>query len=706
MRLLALPLLSLALAAQLPPVTVPPKSAPAGKAAPAPALSPVPGPASSAAYLPKIRAIDRARMDLAVPPCADFVDYAMGRWMRTAEIPADRAFVGVDQELEVRNQAVLKEILEAAARTRPAPGSPATVQQKVGDFFASGMDEAAIEKAGLRVLAPELARIGNVVDARSLAAELARLHGLFVGAGFAVSVAVDDKDAAHYILALRQGGLGLPDRDYYLKEDPQSQELRDKYLAHVARMFVLAGDQDEAAQDRAKAVLALETRLAKASRTREELRDPQSNYHRMDVQALVQLAPDLDWGAYFAGLGRTQPGALNVMQPAFLKELSAAAKEVPLADWRSYLKWQVLEACAPCLPKAFEEESFAFSGQTLNGTPVQEPRWKRVLRETDRSMGEALGQLYVAKAFPPEAKAKALDLVKSLMAALRGRIDHLDWMGPATKAEALKKLDAMRVKIGYPDQWRDYSGLDVRRRPYLMNVLAARAFEFRRKLAQLGGPVDHGEWLMTAPTVNAYYEPTLNEICFPAGQLQAPYFDPAMDDAVNFGALGSVIGHELTHGFDDQGRQYDAGGNLRDWWTPEDAARFNARAALVVKQFDAFEPLPGLTINGKLTLGENLADLGGLKIAYEGWKLATAGKKLAPVDGFTPEQRFFLAYAESWRTKTRPEALRLQMLTNEHAPARWRVLGPLSNLPEFKAAFGCKDGDPLVRPEAERPAIW
>ncbi|HJW09751.1 MAG TPA: M13 family metallopeptidase, partial [Holophagaceae bacterium] len=627
MRLLTLSLCSMALAAplglhaapgtygQLPPMPARPAAAPKAPTAAPAAVPSAPAAARVPATFPKVRAIDRNRMDPAVSPCVDFVDYASGRWMRGAPIPSDRAQVGVDQELNDRSLALLKELAQAAALAKAAPGSP---EQLVGDFYASGMDEAAIEKAGLRVLAPELARIANVVDAASMAAELARLHGLQVGAGFIAAVAVDDRESSRYVLSLRQGGLGLPDRDYYLKEDAPSQELRDKYLGHLARIFALAGDQDEAAQDRAKAVMALETRLARASSTRVELRDPVANYHRMGVPELAQLAPGLDWKAYFTALGKAEPGDLNVMQPAFFKELSAALKEVAPADWRSYLKWQLLRSCAPCLNKAFEEESFAFYGQTLQGTKDMLPRWKRVLAETDQSVGEALGRLYVARAFPAESKAKALDLVDHIVAALRARIGTLEWMGPATKAEALKKLDTLRVKVGYPDQWRDYTKLEIRRRPYLMNVLAADAFEFRRKLAQLGGPVDHAEWQMTPPTVNAYYEPTLNEICFPAAQLQPPYFDPAMDDAVNYGALGSVIGHELTHGFDDQGRQYDAKGNLRDWWSAEDAVRFNARAELMVKQFDAYEPQPGLHINGRLTLGENIADLGGLKIAFEG----------------------------------------------------------------------------------------
>ena len=664
--------------------------------------------ALAAAAPPSPKAVDRARIDFTADPCADFTAYAWGRWMKGAVIPADRTTVGVFSEMEARNDAVLRAIIQDAAAHEPDAKDPlGAVKRLVGTYCASGMDEAAIEKAGTRALAPELARIANVVDAAGFAAELARLQRLTStdsfwpsAPGFLPLVVVDDRDSSRYLLALRQSGLGLPDRDYYFKDDPEAQALREAYQAHIARTFELAGDPAEAAAARAKAVMELETRLAKGASDPVALRDPVANYHKLDLAALKQLSPAFDWDTYFKALGVAGLSGVNVQQTAFLKGFDAELRATPLADWRSYLRWTLLREASPFLGKDLDGESFAFYGQRLQGLRAQQPRWKRVLDQADLDLGEALGQLYVARAFSPEAKAKALDLVRRVVEALRARILGEDWMSPATKAEAMKKLDTLRIKVGYPDAWRDYSKLAVKKQPFVLNVLAARAFEFDRKLVQLGGPVDHGEWEMSPQTNNAYYEPALDEICFPAGGLQPPYFDPDADDACNYGTLGATVGHELTHGFDDQGRQYDSAGNLRDWWTPEDAARYQAKADALVKQFDAYEVAPGLSINGKLTLGENIADLGGLVVAWDAWKAATKDQTLKPLDGFSPEQRFFLAYAESWRTLTRPEALKLQVLTNEHAPEKWRVLGPLADFPEFRKAFNCK------APDAPAPSVW
>ena len=641
-----------------------------------------------------------ANIDASVKPTQDFFQYALGTWVKRTTIPAEYERYGVDQDVDDQTHRILQQILEAAAAAKAPAGSEA---QKVGDFYASGMDQADIEARGLTPLKPLLARIDTVQDPASLAAVLAELHRLGAFAGFSFSVEQDDKESSRYSMMLAQGGLGLPDRDYYLKDDPKSKELLAAYGVHVAKMLSLAGfDPKEGAR-----ILALETRLAKASMTRVELRDPNAIYHAMTPSQVQAIAPGFPLTSYLKVLGASAPDRLVVRQPLFLAELGRLMQELPADQWRVYLRWNLLRSASSALPKAFEEEAFAFYGTRLQGTTAQHPRWKRVMFAADRGLGEALGSLYVQRAFPASSKAQVLTMVDNLRKALKARIDGLAWMTPTTKAKAQQKLAAMRVKIGYPDVWRDYSLLRIQRQPYVLNVLETRRFEFQRRLANLGKPIDRNEWDMTPQTNNAYYSPSMNEIAFPAGILQPPYFDPSADDAVNYGNIGATIGHEMTHGFDDEGRQYDGDGNLKAWWTPEDEQAYNSRAELVVQQFDAFEPLPGLKLNGRLTLGENIADLGGLKIAWDAWKLSQKGK--APVGklgGFTPEQRFFLGYAETWRTLTREEATRLRAVTDPHSPAKYRVNGPLANLPEFYEAFGCKDGDPMKRPDKLRPVIW
>ena len=641
-----------------------------------------------------------ANMDLTVKPTQDFFHYAVGGWVKRTAIPAEYDRYGVDQEIDTRTHQILKEILESAAAAKAAPG---TETQKAGDFFASGMDEAGIEIRGITPLNPLFARIDGVKDTASLAAVLADLHRLGAFAGFSFSVEQDDKESSRYSMMLAQGGLGLPDRDYYLKTDPKSKEILAAYRAHVAKMLTLASSD---AKD-ADRILALETRLAKASMTRVEQRDPNAIYHAMTPAQLKAAAPGFPADLYLKALGLPAPDRFVVRQPAFLAELGRMMQEVPIDQWRVYLRWTLLRSTAPALPKAFEQETFAFYGTRLQGTTAQHPRWKRVMFAADRGLGEALGKLYVQRAFPASSKGKVLEMVENLRTALKARIEGLEWMSAATKAKAKQKLAAMRVKIGYPDVWRDYTKLDIQRQPYVLNLLETRRFEFQRRLSNLGKPIDRNEWDMTPQTNNAYYSPSMNEIAFPAGILQPPYFDATADDAVNYGNIGATIGHEMTHGFDDEGRQYDADGNLKSWWTTEDEKAYNVRAELVEKQFDAFEPLPGLKLNGKLTLGENIADLGGLKIAWDAWKLSQKGKApVGKIEGFTPEQRFFLGYAETWRTLTREEATRLRVNTDPHSPAMFRVNGPLANLPEFFNAFGCQDGDPMKRPEKLRPAIW
>lgn len=654
----------------------------------------------SLAAAPKMshpRGVDRSFMDPAVSPCDNFYDYANGAFNRVP-IPGEYASFGVNQEIDERTYAILKRILETSARQRGPVGTPV---QRVGDFFAAGMDEKAIERAGLTPLQPWLQAIQAIQSPADLQTTVARFYAGGIDTVFSFGVQIDDKDSTAMIASFSQGGLGLPERDYYLRTDDKSVEIRQAYGAHIARTLVLAGDTPAAAQAAANEILALETKLAKASRTIVERRDPEKNYNKFERAALAKVSARLDWEGFFRLIDL--PGSeksVLVGQPEFFTAVGDLLHDEPLATWRSYLRWHLLHQASSYLGRAFVEERFEFFGKKLSGVTELKPRWKRVMAAVDGAIGEDLGQLYVKKAFSPRAKERALAMVKFHLEAMRQRIQAAPWMSEATKKEAYRKLETMRSKVGYPDHWRDYSTLRVTRDSYVGNAFAAASFEFRRQLAKLGKPVDRSEWLMTPQTNNAYYEPTLNEMCFPAGILQPPFFDEKADDASNYGALASTIGHELTHGFDDQGRQYDADGNLKNWWTEADVKAFQERAELVAKQYDAFEPLPGLHIDGHQTLGENIADIGGLRVSYEAFKLATAGKKLKTMDGLTPEQRFFIAFAQGWRTNQRPEQLRLAVTSDVHSPVRWRVLGPVANFPEFRAAFRCS------APAASWPPVW
>jgi predicted metalloendopeptidase len=651
------------------------------------AQSPAPAPAPR-----PILGVDPAYMDRSADPCKDFYRFANGAYDKEP-IPAAYAAYGVNQEIDERNWTLLKGLLESAASTKAVAGTPT---QRIGDFFASGMDEAAIEAAGLKPLAPLFARIDGLKHGKDLAPLLADLHRQGVRGGFAFYIGIDDKDATKVIAQLGQDGLGLPEREYYFREDEKTKAQRAAYVAHIARMLELSGLPSAQAQAGAPKVMALETALAKAARTLEQLRDPEQNYHKVARKALPEMGAGFDWEAYFHGVGL--PAAeqqLLVGQPEFLKAFGEIAAQGSLEDWRLYLRWHVLNATASALPKAYEQANFDFYGKVLSGRTEQLPRWKRMLLATDRALGFDLGKLYVEKAFSAEAKAKVLEMVKWHKEALRQSIQRAVWMSPATKVQALQKLDTMRAKVGYPDAWRDYGALKVARQPHVLNTLAASAFEFQRRMAKLGKPVDRTEWLMTPQTNNAYYEPTLNEICLPAGILQPPFFDAKADDASNYGALASTIGHEILHGFDDQGSQYDASGNLKNWWTPEDRKAYEARTGEVVALFDGYEPLPGLHIRGKQTLGENLADVGGLKISFEAWKLATAGKPQPTKDGLSPEQRFFVAFAQGWRTNQRPEQVDTQVKSDVHSPVRERVIGPVTLVEGFHKAFGCTNGKVL-----------
>ena len=660
--------------------------------------------------------LDPRNMDTSIKPGDDFYGYANGTWLKNNPIPPEYSRWGSFNELIEKNNDSLHEIAEQAANlSNKEAGKPKIEKaadadlQKVGDFYASGMNEQAIAQAAGEPLQKELQHIDALKDKAGLTDEIAHLHSLGIQALFGFTSGQDDKNSTMVIAEAFQGGLGLPDRDYYVKEDDASKKIRDGYVAHVTKMFTLLGDSPEAAAAHAKTVMSVETSLAKGSRTRVELRDPQKNYNKMSQADLQKLTPDFNWDSYFKQLELTNPGAINIGQPDFFKTVETSYQNVSLDDWKTYLRWHLVHNAAPTLSKDFVDENFAFFGKTLTGAQQLKPRWKRVVETIDGEIGEALGKLYVADHFPPDAKQRALEMVNNLKDALTDRIRNNDWMDEATKQAALKKLAAFTVKIGYPDKWRDYSLLTIDRGPYASNVFRSETFEVAREMRKVGKPVDRTEWGMTPPTVNAYYNPNMNEIVFPAGILQPPFYNPTADDAVNYGGMGAVIGHEMTHGFDDQGRQYDEVGNLRDWWTAASAQAYAKRTKAIVAQYSACEPLPGLHINGELTLGENIADIGGLKIAYAAFKKAqakhpeTADQK---IDGFTPDQRFFLAYAQIWRANQRDELTKLRLATDPHSPGRFRTIVPISNMPEFQKAFNLPDNSPMVRPASERANIW
>jgi len=663
--------------------------------------------ASTAAPDPQGVGLDVADLDRTVDACDNFYRFSGGNWLKNNPLPDYASRWGPRNLLGERTQKLLRQILENAAANRSAaPGSDA---QKVGDFYAAAMDTAAIERAGLEPLRPELARIAALRNRAQLPGLIAHEHELQTGVFFRGGVQVDEKNTTRYVVQMDQGGLTLPDRDYYFKDDARTAKVKAAYRAYLTQVFGLLGDKPAEAQRNAVAVARIETRLAKAARTRVELRDPQANYNQMALEVAQKRYPALGLPELLAAQHLGQAQEMIVGQPAFFDELSTVLKTEPLADLKTYMRWHLVRSVAPALPAAYADAAFAYS-QALTGAKQQPARWKRAQTATDQNLGEAFGQLYVDQAFSPAAKQKALEMVNNVKASLAEHIQTNTWMSAPTKAEALKKLGTLHVKIGYPDVWKDYSKLIITRVSYVQNLLAARAWDSRQELAHFGGAIDRNEWGMTPSTINAYYNPPLNEIVFPAGYLQPPFFDPRADDAVNYGAIGGVMGHEMTHGFDDQGRQYDAQGNLRDWWTPADAAEFTKRAAIVARQYDAFSPLDSVHVNGKLTMGENLADFAGLTIVYgalEKQLQQRYGAGPRPnFDGFTPEQRFFLSWAQLRRSNIRPEALRQQILTDPHSPDQYRTIGPIMNMPQFQAAFGCKEGSKMTRIAADRAVIW
>jgi predicted metalloendopeptidase len=660
--------------------------------------------------------LDPKNMDTSVKPEQDFYLFANGGWIKRNPVPPEFSRWAAFNELAEKNNDALHEIAEKAAAVAPKEEKKSKVEkaasadlQKVGDFYTSGMNEAAIEAAKAKPLEEEFKRIDSMKNGKDVLKQIARMHNMGSRAFFLFGAGQDDKNSTMVIAQAYQGGLGMPDRDYYTKEDEASKKLRDQYVEHVTKMLTLAGDPAAAAAEKAKKVMALETALAKAARTRVELRDPQKNYNKMKQAELQAQMPEWNWADYFREIKLTEPGDINVGQPDFFKAAGELFKSTPIDDWKAYLRWHVVHDMAPTLSSDFVNENFRFFEAVLRGTKQIKPRWKRVVAATDAALGESLGKLYVAEHFPPEAKARALEMVNNVKEAVSDRIKSLDWMDEPTKQEALKKLAAFTVKIGYPDKWRDYSQLKIDRASYAQNVMRANLFESERQLKKIGKPVDRSEWGMTPPTVNAYYNPNMNEIVFPAGIMQPPFFEMKADDAVNYGGMGAVIAHEISHGFDDQGRQFDAVGNLRDWWTPESAKAYTERSKAIVAQYAAYEPLPGIKINGELTQGENIADIGGLKLAFTALQKALAKNPQAAqqkIDGFTPEQRFFLGWAQIWRNNQREEDLKLRLNTDPHSPGRFRTLGPVSNMEEFAKAFNIPADSPMIRPADQRINIW
>jgi putative endopeptidase len=645
---------------------------------------------------------DVADLDRSTRACADFDRFANGGWLDKNPVPAAYTSWGPFTVLSDRNGLVLRDVLERAQRAARTTKDPDT--KKLGEFYASCMDSARVETLGATPLQAPLARI-NAISTRGDLLNAITEQQRYGNSGFSLNVDQDAKKSDRIVAYVSQGGLSLPDRDYYLKTDAASQKIRDNFVDHLSKMLQLAGQTSADAQADAQRILSLETAFAKASRSRVELRDPNLNYNLLSVDSLSRLAPAVNWQQLLPAVGIRGAREVVVEQPGFISAFSSELTNRPIEDWKAYLRWKVINRMSPFLSSAFVNQNFAFSS-TLTGTREQQPRWRRCIRIADTYLGDALGREYTKTHFTPAAKAKMLTMVGNLRAVIRDRIKSADWMSEDTRKQALVKLAAFTQKIGYPETWRNYSSIRIDRNSYAANADNVMRFERARNLAKYGKPVDKSEWFMTVPTVNAYYNPSLNEIVFPGGRLQPPFFHVSYDDAANYGGVGGTIGHEMSHGFDDQGRQFDAEGNLRDWWTAEDARRYTERASVVERQYSAYEAADSLYVNGKLTLGENLADVVGVSVAFEAMERALRNKPRKIVNGFTPEQRFFLAYAQARRSNIRPEQLKVMIRTDPHSPGKFRINGPLSNMPEFAKAFGCKPGDPMVRPDSIRARIW
>ncbi len=653
---------------------------------------------------PPRKGIELSDMDRSVEACTDFFEFANGAWRAANPIPPSMSRWSRRWKAGEDAKERLKLILEETAAKKGAPKG--SVDQLVGDFYSACMDEGARNAAGVKPLQPYLAEIDSMKTPADVGRMIERFHAIGVPVPFGVTGGSDNHAPNDVIAQIYASGLGLPDRDYYLKPEPRFVEARGKYLEHVARVFVLAGWSEARAKAAAGAVFELEKALAEASLDNVALRDPSATDHKTTFVDLQKMTPAFDWTAYARSAG-FPPGDLNVNEPKFMAQVNRELASTPVSVWQTYLSWQLLDSASPSLSDAFVEENFAFNGAYLKGEKEMKPRWKRCAESTDRLLGEALGRKYVEKYFPPEAKARMQELVKNLRLAMKETIEGLDWMSPGTKAKALEKLSTFDPKIGYPDKWKDYSRVPITRTAYWADVVAARKFNVEDDLATIGRPVDRGRWGMTPPTSNAYYNPLLNEIVFPAGILQPPAFGMEANDAVNYGAIGVVIGHEISHGFDDQGAQYDAQGRLQNWWSEEDLRKFQAKTGCVVEQYDGYFVEPGIPQKGKLVVGEAIGDLAGARIAYRAFQIAQKGKPPLPeVDGFTPDQQFFIAWGQFRGDAIRAELARTMAQGDPHPIAKYRVIGPLSCLPEFAKAFGCKPGDAMVRPEEKRCEVW
>lgn len=645
--------------------------------------------------LAQSKAFDTSRMDTTVEACTDFFQYANGTWLKNTEIPATESRWGTFNMLADNNNAILRDILETAAKTKSAPN---TDLQLIGDFYSSCMDEKAIEKAGAKPLDPLFMQIKAIKTPADLQRQIAMMHNAGMPAVFNFGAGADAKNSSMVIVNAGQGGISLPNRDYYVKDDAKTTETRQKFMEYMTNMFKNLGDTPEAAAANAKTVMSVQTRLAQASLAQVDLRNPDNRYKKVTLAEAQSLTPDFSWNDYMTARSVPAVADFNIGQPAFFQAVNQLMKEVPIADWQTYLRFMVVNSAAPSLSKKFADENFNFFGRYLSGAKERQPRWKTCVNATDGNLGEALGEQYIKRAFKPEARARMNEMIDNLLIAMKSRVSSLAWMGEETKAQAQRKLASFKRKIGSTEKLRGYKGLTVDKKSYAGNILRSRSFQVRRNLEDINKPVDRTRWGFTPPTVNASYSGSNNDITFPAGILQPPFFNFEADDALNYGGIGGVIGHEISHGFDDSGSRFDADGNLKMWWTAQDRTKFEERAACVIKQFGEYEVQPGLFINGKLTLGENIGDFAGLTVSYDAFMKSLEGKpRPANIDGFTPEQRFFLGWAQVWAGKYTPEAERLQVETNTHSLPRWRVNGPLSNMPQFAKAFGCKSGQQMVR---------
>jgi len=651
---------------------------------------------------PKTKAIDLADLDTSISPSADFDNYANGGWKKRFPIPDEKSRFGSFDLLADTGEVQVQSLISGIASKKQESG---TIGQKIADFYNTGMDTAKIESDGLAPVQPLFDQISAIQTKEDVMNVVADFHTKGIYPMFKIFSDADQMNSEMVLAYLYQGGLGMPDRDYYMKDDERSKSIQAAYLVHLQKMFVLTGADEATSNTDATLVYDLEKRMAAASMTKLEMRDPHKVYHKMKLDGIDKIAPEINWAAHFESIGLQNPGEFIVGQPDFMAELGEMINGVSVDDWKIYLKWQVVNSLSPYMPSDIVDQDFDFYGKTLSGQMAQRPRWKRVQGSTNNALSEAIGQMYVQKYFPAEAKKRMIDLVGTLRVSLGERIKQLAWMSDETKAKAIEKLDAITVKVGYPDKWRDYSALDVSTDSYVANVLRARNFSFKYMIGKVNKPVDRAEWHMPPQMVNAYYNPSMNEIVFPAAILQPPFFFMDGDDAVNYGAIGVVIGHEMTHGFDDQGRQYDKMGNLADWWTADDAKLFGERTSVLVNQFSSYTVLDTLKANGELSLGENIADLGGLNIAYNALQKVLTGNE-KPIDGFTPDQRFFLAYAHLWAQNIRDKEIVRRTKEDVHSLGRLRVLGPLRNLPEFYKAFDVKEDDYMYLKKADWAVIW